>query len=93
MAFPKGHTKFGGRQKGSLNKATRLAQQLAQGILTDPKYLKGLRARMIDNTPSAEIEKMLWRYAFGEPRNPNILNRPAPPPEEDAESDSKSDAE
>ena len=94
MAFPTGHKKFGGRKKGSLNKTTRLAQLLAQKILLDPKYLKCLRARIIDDKPSPDIEKMLWRYGFGEPLNPNLRGRPTPPPpKEDAEGESESDAE
>jgi len=81
MAFEEGHKKVGGRKKGSLNKATRLAQKLAQNILTDEKYLKALRERMIDDQPSERIEEMLWKYAFGTPRDPNVprSRRPAPP--------------
>ena len=83
-----------GERKGSLNKTTRLAQLLAQKILLDPKYLKRLRARTIDDKPSPDIERMLWRYGFGEPLNPNILGRAAPPPPmEDAQGDSESDPE
>jgi hypothetical protein len=92
MPFSKGHNKLGGRKKGSLNKRTRLAQQIALDILTDKKYLKGLRARMIDAQPSPEIEKMIWRYGFGEPLNPNLLltgPSAALPPKEDAKSDSE----
>ena len=86
MAFIKGHKKLGGRKKGSLNKATRLGQRLAQGILTDEKYLAQLRRRMIDDQPSPEIEKMLWAYACGQPLDPNVLRRITPrPPSPDGE--------
>ena len=77
MSFKPGHKKVGGRRKGSLNHSTRLARRLAQHILTDEKYLKDLRARMIDDQPSPAIERMLWSYAFGEPLNPNAAKRPA----------------
>ena len=92
MGFAAGHEKRGGRKKGSLNKATRRAQKLAQEILTDEEYLKTLRERMIDDQPSERIEEMLWKYAFGKPRDPNVprSRRPAPPsPETDDESRSE----
>jgi hypothetical protein len=59
MGFGKGHKKLGGRKKGSLNRATRRGQQMAQAILTDEKYLGRLRRRMTDYEPSPEIEQML----------------------------------
>ena len=80
MGFVRGHRKLGGRRKGSLNKATRLGQRLAQAILTDEKYLAQLRRRMIDDQPSPEIEKMLWAYACGQPLDPNVLRRIPPRP-------------
>ncbi len=86
MGFMKDHKKLGGRKKGSLNKATRLGQQAAQAILTDEKYRARLRKRMIDYEPSPEIEQMLWAYAYGKPRDPNVLRRSTPrPPSPDGE--------
>ena len=78
MGFSKGHKKFGGRKKGSLNKATRLGQQAGQAILTDEKYRARLRRRMIDYEPSPEIEQLLWAYAFGKPLDPNVPRRSTP---------------
>ena len=86
MGFSKGHQKLGGRKKGSLNKATRLGQQVAQAILTDEKYRARLRRRMIDYEPSTEIEQMLWAYACGKPLDPNVPRRSTPrPPSPDGE--------
>ena len=92
MAFEPGHEKFGGRKKGSLNKATRQAQKAAREIINHPKYRKGLLGWMIDAQPSPEIEKMLWKYGFGEPLNPNVLlsgPSAARPPKEDKKSGSE----
>ena len=83
-SFVKGHEKKGGRKKGSLNKATKLAQQITQEILTDEKYLQRLRRRLFDDQPPPALEKMIWTYAFGQPFDPNVLRKNTPPPAEKA---------
>jgi hypothetical protein len=82
--FTKGHQKAGGRQKGSLNKATRLGQQLAQAILTDEQYRDQLRRRMLDEQPPAALEKMVWAYGYGLPLDPNVRRRSTRPPDGEA---------
>ena len=84
MAFVKGQEKKGGRKKGSLNRATKLAQAMAESILTDPKYLEQLRRRMLDEQPPPALEKLLWNYMGGKPRDPNILLRNTRPSDEKA---------
>jgi hypothetical protein len=55
-----------GRPKGSINKTGRDARMLAQSLVTDPAYLANLKERLI-NGKAGDLEKELWRYAFGEP--------------------------
>jgi hypothetical protein len=61
-------TKTGGRKKGSLNKATREAQEFCASIIDDPQYQRTLRRRAIKATLSPAVEVMLWHYARGVPK-------------------------
>jgi hypothetical protein len=63
----KGTPKTGGRRRGTLNKATREAKALCNAIVDDPRYLKNLKARMIDGDAGA-MEPIVWYYAKGKPK-------------------------
>jgi len=65
MAFQPGHKKIGGRTKGTPNKATVLARELARDLL-GPKYLERLRQRLVAGEAGG-MEGLLWQYAFGRP--------------------------
>jgi hypothetical protein len=54
-----------GRPKGALNKTSRDARQLAQGLVTDPAYLERLKTRLLDGKLDGAMERLLWQYAFG----------------------------
>jgi hypothetical protein len=58
---------------------------VAQVNLTDEKYRARLRRRMTGYEPLPEIEQMLWAYAYGKPRDPNMLRRSTPRPSPDGE--------
>ena len=67
--FKKGKAGPGpGRPKGSLNKCTIEAKQLARGLLNDPTYRQNLRADLKKRNLEASIEAMLWHYAYGKPK-------------------------
>lgn len=70
MPLPKG--KPGpGRPKGSPNKVTREAKELAHSlILGDDEYLAGLFSR-IKRGKAPHMETMLWQYGFG--KTPDTL--------------------
>jgi hypothetical protein len=65
MAFQSGHKKVGGRTKGTLNKATVQARELARDLL-GPRYLARLRERLLAGEAGG-MESLLWQYAFGRP--------------------------
>jgi hypothetical protein len=71
MAFEKGHRKFGGRKKGTRNKACELGRELAQAILFKKRYRKNLVKRLCDFDAPPRTEEFLWAYAFGMPLDPN----------------------
>jgi hypothetical protein len=63
--FQKGQ---GGRKPGSVNKATKEVQELAQNLVTDEDYLASLVIRLKRGTAGA-MEPLLWQYAFGKPKD------------------------
>jgi hypothetical protein len=65
MAFQHGHKKIGGRVKGTPNKATVAARELARDLL-GPKYQERLRQRLLAGQ-AGSMEALLWQYAFGRP--------------------------
>jgi len=65
MAFQPGHKKVGGRTKGTPNKATVQARELARDLL-GPRYLARLRQRLLAGEAGG-MESLLWQYAFGRP--------------------------
>jgi len=56
-----------GRPQGTLNHTTREARELCQRLLSDPEYQAALKERLLSGKLTAEMEAMLWRYAYGEP--------------------------
>lgn len=43
------------------------ARELAQNILTSPKYIATLKARADEGRLAPAVEQMLWHYAGGKP--------------------------
>ena len=72
MAFQPGHRKVGGRTKGTLNKATVEARELARDLL-GPKYQERLRQRL-QAGEAGSMEALLWQYAFGRPLTEVMAN-------------------
>lgn len=59
--------KTGGRQKGTPNKITTEAQDLARQLLASPKYLAKLQRRLDSGRIAPAVETTLWHYAYGKP--------------------------
>lgn len=56
-----------GRPKGSKNQITSEARAFALEIVRSPEYRKSLLTRVAAGTLPANIEAMLWAYAYGRP--------------------------
>ena len=68
--FVAGHVGMSpGRPKGSKDKRTIEAQQLAARLVDDPDYRKKLLADMRVRKVAPAIEVMLWHYAYGKPKD------------------------
>ena len=63
--FQKGHSKRGGRQKGTQNKSTCEAKEIFESIVHDEEYLANLKARMVSGKVHPGVEKMAWEYVHG----------------------------
>ncbi len=61
--------KTGGRQKGTVNKATAEVRAVCAAIVDDATYRKNLTARARRGELAPAIEAMLWHYAFGKPKD------------------------
>ena len=61
--------KTGGRQPGSLNKATIEAKQACAELVDDPEYREKLKERLLAGKLPPAIEAMLWHYAHGRPKD------------------------
>ncbi len=60
-----------GRPKGALNKNTTLKEQarlLAKELVTNKHYLAQLKKDLKTRNVDSAIERMLWNYAYGMPR-------------------------
>lgn len=57
----------GGRKKGQLNSVTVEARELAQRLVHDADYQRGLVERAQAKKLHPAIEVMIWHYAFGKP--------------------------
>lgn len=56
-----------GRPKGSQNKITKAAKDLAAAIVGDPEYLAQLKRRVMAGT-AGQMELLLWHYQHGKPK-------------------------
>lgn len=74
MAAPKGHPRYGGRQKGTPNKITAEAREIAQGIINRPAYRAKLVQQADNGRLNPTVESMLWHYAFGKPKEGTDLS-------------------
>src|SRR4051812_27689827 len=67
----KGHKKYGGRKKGTLDKKVvdvrAFSQKLFGGLFNDPDYLLALKDRIERGKESPEIVKVLLGYGYGKP--------------------------
>jgi hypothetical protein len=63
-----------GRPKGVKNKVTSEVRQIAQGLLSNPRYAESLKARLESGTILPGVEAMLWHYAYGKPKETIDLN-------------------
>jgi hypothetical protein len=61
-SFKKGDPRAG-RPKGSENKVTKEARELAQLLVTDERYLECLKQRLMRGRLSPPMD-VLWHYAF-----------------------------
>jgi len=72
--FEPGHPKYGGRQKGTPNKSTTAARQLALATLGDlGEYAANARARIWAGK-ATRLETKLLEYVFGPPRPVEVRN-------------------
>jgi hypothetical protein len=66
--FVKGKPRTGGRPKGQPNHATVEARELARELLADPQYQRKFKTRLLAGRLAPALERMLWYYAHGRPR-------------------------
>ena len=67
MSFQPGHEKRGGRRRGTANRLTDEAREVARRLLGDAEYQRSLRKRLIRGE-AARLEVHLWELAYGRPR-------------------------
>ena len=66
-SFKKGQSgNMAGKPRGTQNRVTAQAREMAALIVDDPDYREALRARMIAGT-AGMMEPLLWAYAKGKP--------------------------
>lgn len=53
------------------------AQRTALRLLTDPKYVRGLRDRLNSGKCQPGVEVAVWHYAYGKPKD--VLETKTPP--------------
>ena len=61
--------KTGGRQHGSLNKATVEAREACAALVDDPEYRRRLGERLRGGELPPAVECVLWHYAKGKPKD------------------------
>ena len=71
---PKG-TRWGGRQKGTLNHATVQIRAQAKLLVEDKVYVRELRKRLKAGK-APHMETLLYYYAYGKPRDKVELTTP-----------------
>lgn len=67
VGHKKGAPRTGGRQRGTLNRATSEVKAAATAIVDDPAYRLKLRLRALAGDLPPALETMLWHYAKGKP--------------------------
>jgi hypothetical protein len=67
MSFQPGHKKHGGRRRGTPNRLTGEARDVARRLLGDEEYQRSLQQRLIRGE-APRIELHLWELAFARPR-------------------------
>lgn len=68
MATERFIPKSPGRPKGLPNKATKLGRQFALEIVNNQEYRNNLLAEAINRSLDPRVEEMLWKYAYGVPK-------------------------
>jgi hypothetical protein len=71
-AKSRGNLKRGGspgrpKKTDDEKKKEKLAQQMAQKLLTSPNYVAGLKERLESGKCQPGVEVAVWHYAFGKP--------------------------
>ena len=69
---------LGGRKVGSKNSVTNEARSFALEIVRSPEYRASLLQRVKSGTLAANIEAMLWAYAYGKPAERLEITNPGP---------------
>jgi hypothetical protein len=69
-----------GKPRGALNRTTKDVRELANGLVTDGRYLERLKLRLLDGTVSPAVETLLWFYSFGKPQERLEIESAPPPP-------------
>lgn len=68
-------TKIAGRVKGTPNKRTADIREYCVKFATDPEYRENVRTRIMRGK-APHIEQLIWRYAFGDPKQSITLSGP-----------------
>ncbi len=68
MARPKGLPKTGGRVRGVPNKTTTDIGLACRTLVDDEAYRLEFAIRLKDGKLAPLLEKMVWAYAYGEPK-------------------------
>jgi len=80
-AFEKGHGKFGGRKKGTPNKASANVKDLLANVYNEEEFVEDFRRlrKSKDERIRLEVLKLALAYQFGKPVQPIASEEPAPP--------------
>jgi hypothetical protein len=73
--FEKGDVRAG-RPKGTPNKITIEAKELARELVENPAYRSRLKARLLKGKLAPAMETMLWHYAYGKPKETHEVTGP-----------------
>ena len=66
--FQPGHTKTGGRQAGTQNKATTEIGQFFRGVLESQTYREGLQRRFDEGKVAPAVKALAYHYGYGKPK-------------------------
>lgn len=67
MAAPKGHKRYGGRQKGSVNKSKSDVKEILDNVVDFEKLFEKLYDLAMGKKQDTAAAKILLEYRFGKP--------------------------